>query len=152
MYDGLNQINTLGRLDFARTTVVAIREWLQSGLVLRPDDAALQRELSVSHEKVGDVLVAQGQLGAALEAYTASRTIRERLASQDPHNAQWQRDLSFSHMNFGHTLAKQDQRLESLASLAQAREISARLVQHDPSNAVWKNDLAWVEQQIAKLS
>lgn len=151
LYNGLDQINTLGRLDLARTASVAVHEWLQRGVALRPDDVALQRELSASHDRVGDVLMAQGQGGEALAAYTASRTIRERLAGHDPANTAWQRDLVVSHAMLGSALAQQGQRAEALASFAQARAISARLVQHDPNNAVWKNDLAWVEQRITEL-
>ena len=43
------------------------------------------------------MLVAQGDLTAALTSYRASLAIRERLAAGDPGNAGWQRDLAFSH-------------------------------------------------------
>lgn len=55
------------------------------------------RDLSVSHNKIGDVLVAQGDLAAALASYRAPLGIRERLAAADPGNAGWQRDLAWSH-------------------------------------------------------
>ncbi len=123
LYDGLDQINMLGRLDLARIAIVPIHEWLQRGLTLRPDDVALQRELSVSHDRVGDVLVAQGQLEQALTAYTASRTIRERLAEQDPHNAEWQRDLSISHNRVGDVLVAQGQLEQALTAYTASRTI-----------------------------
>src|SRR5512147_2918064 len=62
-----------------------------------PGNAGWQRDLSVSHNKIGDVLRAQGNLTAALESYQASLAIAERLAGADPGNAGWQRDLAFSH-------------------------------------------------------
>ena len=62
-----------------------------------PGNAGWQRDLSVSHEKIGDVLRAQGNLPGALESYRASLAIIERLAKADPGNAGWQRDLSVSH-------------------------------------------------------
>ena len=40
-----------------------------------------QRDLSLSYEKVGDVLMAQGKLEEALEAYRESLSIQERLAT-----------------------------------------------------------------------
>ncbi|MEO8630904.1 MAG: hypothetical protein ABI612_22825, partial [Betaproteobacteria bacterium] len=55
-----------------------------------------QRDLSVSHNKIGDVQVTQRNLPAALESYRASMRIRERLAQADPGNAGWQRDLIIS--------------------------------------------------------
>ena len=57
-------------------------------------NAGWQRDLSVSQEKVGDVLHDQGDLSGALAAYRAGLAIRERLAAQDRANAGWQRDLS----------------------------------------------------------
>ena len=54
-----------------------------------------QRDLSVSHNKIGDVRVAQGDLAAALEAFQKGLDIATRLAVLDPSNAQWQGDLIF---------------------------------------------------------
>ena len=51
------------------------------------------RDLSVSYNKVGDVLVAQGKLDEALESYRQGLAIAERLATADRSNAQWRDDL-----------------------------------------------------------
>ncbi len=69
-----------------------------------PGNAGWQRDLSVSYDKVGDVLVAQGNLPEALKAYRDSLAIRERLAKADPGNAGWQRDLSVSYNKVGDVL------------------------------------------------
>src|SRR5205823_3149240 len=53
-----------------------------------------QRDLSISDEKVGDMLNAQGKLDEALKSYRDSLVIRERLAAADRSNTEWQRDLS----------------------------------------------------------
>ena len=52
----------------------------------------------MSHNKIGNVQVAQGDLPAALTSYRASLAIRERLAKADPGNAEWQRDLIVSYV------------------------------------------------------
>jgi hypothetical protein len=49
--------------------------------------------LSVSHNKVGDVAVAAGDLAATRAAYQAALEIMVRLAATDPANTQWQHDL-----------------------------------------------------------
>ena len=54
-----------------------------------------QRDLSVSYNKVGDVLVAQGKLQEALDAYQQKLTIDKKLASQDPTNAVWQNSAAW---------------------------------------------------------
>ena len=60
-------------------------------------NAGWQRDLSVSHDRVGDVLLAQGDAAGALGEYRASLAIAERLAAQDPTNADWQRNLWVSY-------------------------------------------------------
>ena len=61
----------------------------------------------MSHNKVSDVLRAQGDLDGALAAYGESLELRQRLAETDPSNAIWQRDLSVSHSNVGDGLRAQ---------------------------------------------
>ncbi|MBN1418982.1 MAG: tetratricopeptide repeat protein, partial [Planctomycetes bacterium] len=62
-----------------------------------PSNSSWQRDLSVSHERIGDVLTAQGSLAGALDAYHQALAIRKRLADADPSNSEWQRDLSVSY-------------------------------------------------------
>ena len=96
-----------------------------------PTDNERQRDLSVSYNKVGDVLVAQGNLPEALKSYRDSLAIRDRLARADPGNAEWQRDLSISLGRVAETLLKLDRKAEArpLAerALAQLRSAIARM-------------------------
>jgi hypothetical protein len=66
-----------------------------------PGNAGWQRDLSVSDNKIGDVLVAQGDLAGALKSYRDGLAIAQRLAASDPGNAGWQRDLSVSYEKVG---------------------------------------------------
>ncbi|HUV04759.1 MAG TPA: tetratricopeptide repeat protein [Armatimonadota bacterium] len=101
-----------------------------------------QRGLSISYGKVGDVLVAQGDLGAALESYRASLAIRERLAASDPGNASLQRDLSISQEKIGDVLRAQGDLGAALESYRVSLAISERLAASDPGNAAWQRDLS----------
>ena len=70
----------------------------REGLFARARDAArrswrIDRDLSVSYDRIGDVQVAQGDLAGALKSYRDSLAISDRLAQSDPGNASWQRDL-----------------------------------------------------------
>jgi tetratricopeptide (TPR) repeat protein len=90
---------------------VTIRE----GLVKRdPANTEWQRDLSVSHDQIGDVLVAQGDGPGALAAYQAGLTIREGLAKSDPANTQWHVDVAASCAKLGS--------LESLLSIQERSE------------------------------
>ena len=79
-------------------TALAIRDRLAEA---DPGNAEWQHDLSLSHERIGDVRRAQGDLAAALTSYQTAHAIRDRLAKADPGNAGWQRDLAVSHIKIG---------------------------------------------------
>jgi len=66
------------------------RSWLAAA---DPANTDWQRELSVSHNKLGDMAIRAGDLAAARAAYQAALDIMVRLAAADPANTQWQREL-----------------------------------------------------------
>jgi hypothetical protein len=55
-----------------------------------PANAGWQRDLSVSHTKLGDLARAAGDLAAARTSYQAALDIAARLAAADPANTEWQ--------------------------------------------------------------
>ena len=97
------------------------------------------------------MLVAQGNLPAALARYQAVLAIRERLAKADPGNARWQRDLAWTHWRVGEALARQGARSEAAGVLEQGRSNIVRLRQLSPDDATLQKDLARFEAQLAKL-
>ena len=88
-----------------------------------PGQADWQRDLSVSYNKIGDVLLAQGDAPGALAAYRDALAIRERLAAQDPGQADWQRDLSVSYNKIGDVLLAQGDAPGALAAYRDALAI-----------------------------
>lgn len=63
-----------------------------------PNAASWQHDHAVTQEKIGDVLLTQGNTGEALEAYRASLVIRERFAEANPVHVGCQRDVAVSCM------------------------------------------------------
>ena len=106
-----------------------------------PRNAEWQRELSVSHSRLGDVQRSQGDLAGALASFRKAMEISERLARQDPSNDEWQRDLNVNHGKLGNVQLTQGDLTGALASFRKAVEICERLAQHDPYNAHWQGDL-----------
>ena len=88
-----------------------------------------QRDISVSHDKIGDVLRDASDLDAALSSYSDGRTIVEKLVERDPLDTQLQRDLSVSNAKIGNVLREQGD-LE--AALAAYRESLAT------TSALWR--------------
>ena len=117
----------------------------------RPGNAGWQRDLSVSDNKVGDVLAAQGNLPEALKSFRDGHAIAERLAQADPGNAGWQRDLSVSYAKLAVVYRTSQQAAEAREALVAGRSVIAPLVARFPDQARWKQDLAWFDQQIAAL-
>ena len=105
----------------------------------RSDD---ERDLSVSYNKIGDVLVAQGNLPEALKSFRDGLSIADRLAKSDQGNAGWQRDLSVSYERMGDVLVAQGNLPEALKSFQASHDIFDRLAKSDQGNAGWQRDLS----------
>ena len=97
--------------------------------------------LSISHDRTGDVLLVQGDFAGALAAYQDDLAIAERLAAQDPGNAQWQGDLSISYERIGDVLLAQGDGDGALRAYRADLAIAERLAEQDPGNAEWQRDL-----------
>ena len=95
------------------------------------------------------MLVAQGKLGDALQAFRDSLAIAERLAEADPANAGWQRDLSISHDRIGDVLVAQGKLGDALQAFRDSLAIAERLAKADPSNAEWQTDLVASQARLA---
>ena len=106
-----------------------------------PENTQWQRDLSVSHNKLGDIARAQGALPAAAKAYTAALEIAQALAARDPENTQWQRDLSISHDRLGDIAVAQGDLPAAAKAYTAGLEIRQALAARDPENTQWQRDL-----------
>ena len=70
-----------------------------------PENAVSHHNLSLSYNRVGDVLMAQGNLAEALKSYQEGLAVADRLAKSDPENVGWQRDVSISYRKIGDVIA-----------------------------------------------
>ena len=102
---------------------------------------------AVSYIKVGDVQVQQGDLQAALQSYSDSHAIFDRLVKSDPGNAGWQRDLSVSLGKLALVHWHSGDKAKASAFLQQGQAIMARLTKLSPDNVVWKKDLEWFDRR-----
>ena len=117
-----------------------------------PGNVGWQRDLSVSHNKVGDLAAASGDLSAARDAYTAALAIRQRLADADPGNAGWQRDLSVSHDMIGGLAVAAGDLSAARSAYEASLAIAQRLADADPGNAGWQRDLSVGHEKVGDLA
>jgi len=113
-----------------------------------PDsNANWQRDYSISLERVGDVLAAQGKWADALENYQASHSIRLKLQSRDPNNSMWQSDLFWTYQDIGDVKLGQNKVEEALENYDAAFTIAKRLTQTDATNNEWQSNLAIISEK-----
>ena len=110
-----------------------------------------ERDLSVSQNRIGDVLVAQGDRDGALKAYQAALASRETLARRDPVNTQWQSDLSISHNKIGDVLMAQGDRDGALKAYQAGLAIRETLARRDPANTEWQRDLSFSHNRVGDV-
>ena len=63
-------------------------------VALYPENISWKRDLSLSDDKIGDVLFAQGKLPGAREYFRAALALRKSIATADPTSREWERNIS----------------------------------------------------------
>jgi len=116
-----------------------------------PNRSTWQRNLAVSHEKIGSVLLAQGDLSGALAEYRAQLAVTQRLVSTDQSHTGWQRDITVTYGKIGGVLLAQGNTEEAIENYQRRLPILDRLTKSDPRNATWTRDLAVSYAMIADV-
>jgi tetratricopeptide (TPR) repeat protein len=125
---------------------------LLAGLVAeKPDDKVYQRDLSIAYAEVGDVLMTQGKLPEALQAYRESLTVMARLTDADPENASWQYDRAIAHERVGDVLVQQGNLAAAFAEFQARKSIIERLAEAHPNNVGWQRDLSIASSKIGDV-
>lgn len=128
----------------------AVEQTFRELLRDEPGNAGWQRNLSVAHDRVGDVLVAQGKLPEALTSFREGLAIREKLTGTDSDNAALQHDLSISYEKIGDLLAVQGKLDEALDSIRKQLAVVERLANGDPDNADLQSEISLCHEKIGE--
>jgi tetratricopeptide (TPR) repeat protein len=113
---------------------LAVREQLVATHSDHPDLSRWKRAVSVSHDKIGDILTAQGDSAAALAAFQRSLAIVEEIALTEPAIGEFQQGLAIGHAKVGDALLTTGDPVGALASFEASRAIFARLVAENPGD------------------
>ncbi|MBF0426548.1 MAG: toll/interleukin-1 receptor domain-containing protein, partial [Magnetococcales bacterium] len=151
LFDLRDKLQPLGRLDLLGMVARKAGDYFRQFADTRDMSPDRQRNQAVGLSNFGDVLVAQGDLVAALAAYHEYMAIAQRLAALDPQNAGWQRDLVVSHNKIGDVLVAQGDLVAALAAYREAMATAKRLAALDPQNAGWQRDLAVSHNKIGDV-
>ena len=142
---------TLGDTEGALAAATQARDIFRALVVSSPDSDDFHRELSVSNERIGDVLVLQGGVDAGLAAYRDSLAIRKLLALKNPGNTECQRDLSVGDNKIGDVLLAKGQLDEALAAYREGLAIRKALALNEPGNPNSQRDLSVSDDKIARV-
>ncbi len=138
-----------GRIEQAREAYTVALSIAQELVSKEPDNTERQRDLSVSYDKVADIL-RRSDPASALANYQASLNIRQDLARQEPDNTQWQRNLSVSYEKVADILRRSDP-AAALDSCQASLKISQDLAQREPDNTEWQRDLSVSYEKVADI-
>jgi serine/threonine protein kinase len=117
-------------------------EILESLAAADPTSARARRELSMVENRLGEVLIATGDYGAAIETLDRARAIREAIAAADPANAQARFDVATALANESEALARAGRAKEGEGLARRALEAFEALATADPENMVYLRNLA----------
>ena len=107
-----------------------------------PGDQQMQRDLSASYNKLGDIAKARNDYKAAEGYYAKALEIGERLAEKYPDDPKMQRDLSVSYDNLGGIVKARNDYNAAEGYYAKALEIGERLAEKYPDDPKMQRDLS----------
>jgi tetratricopeptide (TPR) repeat protein len=102
-----------------------------------------QEDLAWSLNRLGDVLIAEGDRTGARSAYREAADTSRNLAERDPNHADWQRDMAWSLHKLGDVLRENGDLVGARETLMDALDISRRLAEREPNRAEWQRAVAW---------
>jgi tetratricopeptide (TPR) repeat protein len=140
----LEQGGAEARADIAAALAVAQRyQAIMAALTAaNPGNLEWQYQLSLSHNRLGDVLALAARYQEALEEYSKSLVIRQKLVTADAGNARWQEALATAHAKIGDMLRELGKRVEALDAYDRSLAIRTRLAELDPADAERQRELA----------
>ena len=107
-----------------------------------PDNAQMQRDLSVSYEKLGNIAKARYDYRAAEGYYAKALEISEKLAEKYPEDLDFQRDLSVSYERLGYIAKALKDYNAAEGYYAKALEIGEKLAEKYPDDPRLRHDLS----------
>lgn len=116
-----------------------------------PYDRRAQRDVTVAHERMGDVLLRLGNTEEALQEQQKALELRETMIEEQPDDEEVQRDLSVSHERLG--IIHQEMKRNDLArgEYQESLRISKQLARARPKDPRARHDLAIAHDRLGRF-
>ncbi|MBL8830508.1 MAG: DUF4062 domain-containing protein [Planctomycetaceae bacterium] len=136
-------LRSRGRLAPRLRLLDATRSASDNLAAVYPEHTGWQLDVSDGHKRVGDVLMEQGNLPAALDAYQASLAINKRVAAADPGgNVYYERQLAVAYSKVGSALMALGNLNTALDAFFASHTIFLRSAARFPRDADPQHDLS----------
>ncbi len=142
---------TVGNTDAAGRAFAA----LVANLELRSHqeaDPSVKRDLAISHIKLANIKMAQGDLPASLENYEVARDMLQGLTAGDPDKKAWLGDLAMANDKIGNVLATQGDVAAAAQAYQQSLSIKQQLANAEPNSVYLLRDLTITYDEIGDLA
>lgn len=106
-----------------------------------PADSSLHRDVSVSLELMGDILIPMGRLDEADKAYSQSLAISEQRLMQTPNDIKCMQDAGFGYEKVADGLLTRGEIAKARPYLERCIGLYQKIVDLDPKNASYRRDL-----------
>lgn len=140
----------LGKLTQASEAYAVALSLAQQITIAEPENLSSQRDLSISHAHVANIL-RRSAPAAALEHYQISLKIAQNLARLEPDNRQWQYDLAISLNNVARILERNDPAAALKHNQACLKIFQDLVARQESPNPSWLNSLAISYDSVADI-
>jgi non-specific serine/threonine protein kinase/serine/threonine-protein kinase len=114
-----------------------------------PQDVGVRRYRGLVGERMGTVLLSEGDLEGATGAFRESSEVRQALADELPGNTEMQRDVAVASEKLAEVLLERGRPHEALEEVSRSFAIFRDLAAADPRNASARRSLAISHQKMA---
>lgn len=115
-------------------------------------DPSVKRDLAISHIKLANIEMAQGDLATSLEHYEAARNMLQDLTAGAPDKKSWLGDLAMANDKIGNLLATQGDVGAAAKAYQQSLSIKQQLADAEPNSASLLRDLTITYDEIGDLA
>ncbi|WP_246691855.1 MULTISPECIES: caspase family protein [unclassified Mesorhizobium] len=115
-------------------------------------DPSVKRDLAISHIKLANMKMVQGDLPTSLEHYEAARDMLQDLTASVPDEKGWLGDLAMANDKIGNVLATQGDVGAAAKAYQESLSIKQQLADAEPNSAYVLRDLTITYDEIGDLA
>ncbi len=127
------------------------RDIMSALLVRMPNDRHWWHDHGVNHLRIGDIKLAAGARGEAMDSYRDGVAIFEKLAADDPDTVLWQRSLTTGRNKIASVLEASGRAEEALVLERKSLAIIEKLAAAKPTDRSLQRDLAVQHNRIGDI-